>query len=524
MEKIETSTGFKVKGQRVINLERGKLPPQALDLEEAVLGAMMIDKKGIDEVIDVLSPEVFYRIQHQTIFAVIQKLFNSTQPIDLLTVSNELRNEGKLDMIGGDYYLIQLTQKVSSSAHIEYHSRVLLEKFILRQLIEISSNIIDKSYDETTDVFELLDFSESKLFEITEGGIKKSVSDSSTLVKEALEKIKAMSEKEGMSGVPSGFKEVDRVTSGWQESDLVILAARPGMGKTAFVLSMARNIAVDQKLPVAVFSLEMSSVQLITRMISGETGISGEKLRKANLENHEWKQLYSKVKALEDAPLFIDDTPALSIFDLRAKARRLVSQHGVKLLVIDYLQLMTLGGGKTSGNREQEISTISRNLKAIAKELNIPVIALSQLSRSVETRGGNKRPLLSDLRESGAIEQDADIVSFIYRPEYYNLDVWDDEQGTPCAGQAEIIIAKHRNGALENVRLRFIGAQAKFADLEEDFGFSGQEFQSSMNKGGAKVEEFGSSINLPVGNPQDSFGSFEEFKDSSDEEDDGLDF
>src|SRR5690606_13372212 len=434
MENLDITSATRPKQQKIINLERGKLPPQAIDLEEAVLGAMMIDKKGIDEVIDVLTPEVFYKISHQTIFSAIQKLFHNTQPIDLLTVSNELRNEGKLDLVGGDYYLVQLTQKVSSSAHIEYHSRVLMEKYILRRLIEISSNIIDKSYDDTSDVFDLLDYSESQLFEITEGGIKKSFTDSNTLVRQAIEKIKAMSEKEGLSGVPSGFTNIDKITSGWQESDLVILAARPGMGKTAFILSMARNMAVGNNVPVAVFSLEMSSVQLITRMISSETGIDSEKLRKATLQDHEWKQLYTKVKTLEEAPLYIDDTPALSIFDLRAKARRLVSQHGVKLIVIDYLQLMTVGGGKSNGNREQEISTISRSLKSIAKELNIPVIALSQLSRAVETRGGSKRPLLSDLRESGAIEQDADIVSFIYRPEYYKLEVWDDENNTPCAG------------------------------------------------------------------------------------------
>lgn len=524
MENLDISTAKQHKPQKIINLERGKLPPQALDLEEAVLGAMMIDKKGIDEVIDVLMPQVFYRIQHQTIFAAIQKLFNNTQPIDLLTVSNELRNEGKLDLIGGDYYLIQLTQKVSSAAHIEYHSRVLIEKFILRQLIEISSNIIDKSYDETTDVFDLLDFSESKLFEITEGGIKRSFADSNTLVREAIDKIKAMSEKEGMSGIPSGFEKIDKITSGWQDSDLVILAARPGMGKTAFVLSMARNMSVGHQIPTAIFSLEMSNVQLITRMISSETGISSEKLRKATLNDAEWKQLYSKVKTLEDAPLYIDDTPALSIFDLRAKARRLVSQHGVKLIIIDYLQLMTLGGGKSTGNREQEISTISRSLKSIAKELNIPVIALSQLSRSVETRGGSKRPLLSDLRESGAIEQDADIVSFIYRPEYYKLDVWDD--GTPCDGQAEFIIAKHRNGALENIRLRFVNEQAKFMDLEEDFGFGGgYEIQSSMNESTPGTQEFGSSINLPTVNPEDSFGSLNDYESEfDDEDDDGLDF
>ncbi|MFA7687154.1 MAG: replicative DNA helicase [Moheibacter sp.] len=525
MENLELTTSAAIKHQKIINLERGKIPPQALDLEEAVLGAMMIDKKGIDEVIDVLTPQVFYKIAHQTIFAAIQKLFHDTQPIDLLTVSNELRNEGKLDLVGGDYYLVQLTQKVSSSAHIEYHARVLMEKYIFRRLIEISSNIIDKSYDDTTDVFDLLDFSESKLFEITEGGIKKSFTDSNTLVRQAIEKIKAMSEKDGMSGVPSGFEKIDKITSGWQESDLVIIAARPGMGKTAFILSMARNMAVERNLPVAVFSLEMSSVQLITRMISSETGITAEKLRKANLEDHEWKQLYTKVKGLEDAPLFIDDTPALSIFDLRAKARRLVSQHGVKLLVIDYLQLMTVGGGKSNGNREQEISTISRSLKSIAKELNIPVIALSQLSRAVETRGGSKRPLLSDLRESGAIEQDADIVSFIYRPEYYKLEVWDDEHGTPCTGQAEFIIAKHRNGALDNVRLKFIQEQAKFMDLEEDSIFGGDfEFQSSMNKSNSDSMEIGSSINLPTFNPSDSFGGLDDFNDISNEEDDGLDF
>ncbi|SMC43260.1 replicative DNA helicase [Moheibacter sediminis] len=513
------------KPQKVINLERGKIPPQAVDLEEAVLGAMMIDKKGIDEVIDVLTPQVFYKIAHQTIFAAIQKLFHNTQPIDLLTVSNELRNEGKLDLVGGDYYLVQLTQKVSSSAHIEYHSRVLTEKYIFRRLIEISNNVIEKAYDDTSDVFDLLDFSESQLFEITEGGIKKSFTDSNTLVRQAIDKIKAMSEKEGMSGVPSGFERIDKITSGWQESDLVILAARPGMGKTAFILSMARNMAVESQVPVAVFSLEMSSVQLITRMISSETGIDSEKLRKATLQDHEWKQLYTKVKALEDAPLYIDDTPALSVFDLRAKARRLVSQHGVKLIVIDYLQLMTIGGGKSNGNREQEISTISRSLKSIAKELNIPVIALSQLSRAVETRGGSKRPLLSDLRESGAIEQDADIVSFIYRPEYYKLEVWDDENATPCAGQAEFIIAKHRNGALDNVRLKFVQNQAKFANLEEDSPFGGDfEFQSSMNKSNSGNEEIGSSINLPTFNPADSFGSFDEYDDASKDEDDGLAF
>lgn len=527
MEEIGKLAATKRKTQDVISLERGKIPPQATDLEEVVLGAMMIDKKGVDDSINLLFPEVFYRIAHQTIFDVIQKLFNATQPVDLLTVANELRKEGKLELVGGEYYLVQLTQKVSSSAHIEYHSRILIEKFVLRKLIEISSTIIDKSYDETTDVFDLLDYSEGKLFEITEKGIKRSFQDSNFLVKEAIDKIKALSEKKGMSGIPSGFKKVDQITSGWQESDLVIIAARPGMGKTAFVLSMARNIAVEHKIPAAIFSLEMASVQLITRMISSETGISSEKLRKATLANHEWNQLYNKVKTLEEAPLFIDDTPALSVFDLRAKARRLVSQHGVKIIIIDYLQLMTVGNSKAGGNREQEIATISRSLKSIAKELNVPVIALSQLSRSVETRGGNKRPLLSDLRESGAIEQDADIVSFIYRPEYYKLDTWDDETATPCKGQAEFIIAKHRNGSLDNIRLSFIGEQAKFMDLEEGFDIANFEFQSAMNQD--DNHENAGSINLPAIDPRDSFGNddnYDNYSDAndSDEDDDGLDF
>ncbi|MFZ0489891.1 MAG: replicative DNA helicase, partial [Salegentibacter sp.] len=321
---------------------------------------------------------------------------------------------------------------------------------------------------------------------------------------QAKNRIQEISNKEGLSGVPSGFDKLDKLTSGWQPSDLIIVAARPGMGKTALTLSMARNIAVGQGIPVAFFSLEMSSVQLITRLISSETSLSSEKLRTGNLEKHEWEQLNVKVKDLEKAPLFIDDTPSLSIFDLRAKARRLASQHGIKLIVIDYLQLMTAGGTQKGGNREQEISTISRNLKALAKELNVPVIALSQLSRAVETRGGSKRPLLSDLRESGAIEQDADIVSFIYRPEYYKIDEWDDEERSPTEGQGEFIVAKHRNGGLENIRLKFIGHLGKFDNLE-DFD-SPFEFHSKMNSGGDDDQDFGSS-NLPNPSANEAFGS-----------------
>src|SRR6478736_2422268 len=511
MENFKNMSPIKVDKTTIINLEKGKLPPQALDLEEAVLGAMMIDKKGVDEVIDILQPDAFYKDAHKYIFEAIIQLFNDTQPIDLLTVSAQLRKTAKLDLAGGDFYLIQLTQKISSSAHIEFHSRIILQKFIQRSLIKISSEIIEESYDETTDVFDLLDKAESKLYEVTQGNIKRSSETAQSLVIQAKKRIEEIAGKEGLSGVATGFDKLDKITSGWQPSDLIILAARPGMGKTAFVLSMARNVAIDFGHPVAVFSLEMASVQLITRLISSETGLSSEKLRTGKLEAHEWTMLSTKVKDLEKAPLFIDDTPSLSIFDLRAKCRRLASQHGIKLIIIDYLQLMTAGGsgGKGGGNRE-EISTISRNLKALAKELNVPVIALSQLSRAVEARPGHKRPMLSDLRESGAIEQDADIVSFIYRPEYYKLDEWDDDESSPTQGQAEFIIAKHRNGSLENVRLKFLGHLGKFDNLEE-FGGDYDDLPSKMNMDDNPFI----TKNLP--SPNEAFGSsMNSFDDDSD--------
>lgn len=480
MEKVQTSPSYSSRKSQVVSLEKGKLPPQAIDLEEVVLGAMMIDKKGVDDVIDILSAAVFYKESHQAIFEAIYILFENSEPVDLLTVSAQLKKMQKLDVAGGDFYLIQLTQKVSSSAHIEFHARIILQKYIQRSLIKISSEIIEESYDETTDVFDLLDTAESKLYEITQGNIKRSSETAQQLVIQAKKRIEEIANKEGLSGIPSGFSKVDKLTSGWQPSDLIIIAARPGMGKTALTLSMARNMAVEHNVPVAFFSCEMSSVQLITRLISSETGLSSEKLRTGNLEKHEWEQLNVKVKSLEKAPLFIDDTPSLSIFDLRAKARRLASQHGIKMIMIDYLQLMTAGGNQKGGNREQEISTISRNLKALAKELNVPVIALSQLSRAVETRGGSKRPLLSDLRESGAIEQDADIVSFIYRPEYYKIEEWDDEERSPTDGQAEFIVAKHRNGGLDEIRLKFLGHLGKFENLET-FDFLPNEIHSRMN-------------------------------------------
>lgn len=512
MEKPISTLQSNLSAANVISLERGKIPPQAIELEQVVLGAMMIDKKGVDEVIDLLRPEVFYKEAHQHIYEAIFQLFENTEPVDLLTVSAQLKKNGKLEVAGGDFYLINLTRRVTSSAHIEYHARIVLQKYIQRSLIKISSEIIEEAYSEETDVFDLLDNAESKLYEVTQGNLKRSAETAQHLVIQAKKKIEEMANKEGLSGIPSGFTNLDKLTSGWQPSDLIIVAARPGMGKTALTLSMARNIAVAANIPVAFFSLEMSSVQLITRLISSETGLSSEKLRKGNLEKHEWEQLNVKVKDLENAPLFIDDTPSLSIFDLRAKARRLASQHKIKVIIIDYLQLMTGGGSNKTGNREQEISTISRNLKALAKELDVPVIALSQLSRAVETRGGSKRPILSDLRESGAIEQDADIVSFIYRPEYYKIDTWDDDSQSPTEGQAELIIAKHRNGGLDNIRLKFIGKFGKFDNLE-DFD-APTEFQSSMNS-----DESQNPIPNYFASPEQAFGNNYE-----PEEDDDIPF
>ena len=470
---------YETEDQAVVNLSDGKIPPQAIDLEEAVLGAMLIDEKGVNEIIELLSPEVFYKRSHQLIYESVERLFRESEPIDLLTVSADLKKNKNFESAGGDFYLISLSQKVSSSAHIEFHSRIILQKYIQRKLITISNEIIQKSYNESTDVMDLLDEAESKLYDIAQGNIKTSTESAQNLVIRAKTRIEEIAKQEGLSGVSTGFEKLDKLTSGWQPSDLVIVAARPGMGKTALALSMARNISVQQKIPVAFFSLEMSSVQLITRLISSETGLSSDKLRTGKLADHEWQQLNIKVSDLESAPLYIDDSPSLTIFELRAKARRLASSHGIKLIIIDYLQLMNIGSSNKAGNREQEISTISRNLKALAKELDIPVIALSQLSRAVETRGGTKRPILSDLRESGAIEQDADIVSFLYRPEYYGITEWDDDMKTPSEGQGEFIVAKHRNGALDSIKLKFIANLGKFEDLG---GFDSPfEFQSKLN-------------------------------------------
>ena len=452
----------------------GKLQPQALELEKAVLGALMIDNESLSDAIDSLQAEYFYAPKHQKIFEAIVNLFNNTQPVDILTVSEELKRMEMFKEIGGLAYISELTNNVSSSSNTEFHARIIAEKFIKRSLINISRKISNDAFDDSVDIFDLLNDAEANLFTVTEGTLRKSYDKMSSLIKGALENIETLRNKEdGLSGVPSGFTNVDRVTSGWQKSDLVIVAARPGMGKTAFALTMARNIAVDHNTPIGFFSLEMSSEQLVNRLIASEAELGASKLRKGDLADHEMVQLHEKIKHLSEAPIFIDDTPGLSIFELRAKARRLVKNHGVGIIMIDYLQLMTAGG--TGGNREQEISTISRSLKGIAKELKIPVIALSQVNRGVESRTGvgSKRPMLSDLRESGAIEQDADIVTFIYRPEYYKIYEWDN--GDDSRGQGELIIAKHRNGSLNNVRLKFTGEFAKFSDLDY---FDGGDYEN----------------------------------------------
>jgi len=448
-------------------IELGKMPPQAVDMEEAVLGAIMLEKDAVISVLDILVPDCFYKEAHQKIFRAIIDLSTALQPVDILTVTEELRKRKELEEVGGPFFITQLTNRVASAANIEFHARIVAQKYIQRELIRVASDIQSRAYDETIDVDDLLDYSESELFNIAEGNIKKESAKINSIIKEALHQIEEAGKRDdALSGVPSGYTKIDRISSGWQKSDLVIIAARPSMGKTAFVLSMARNIAVDHKRPVAIFSLEMSSVQLVNRLLVAESEIPSNKIRNGRLEPYEWEQLEHKIKCLIDAPIFIDDTPAISIFELRAKCRRLKMQHEVECIIIDYLQLMS-GNPENKGNREQEVSQISRALKGIAKELDVPIIALSQLNRSVEMRSGNKRPQLSDLRESGAIEQDADMVLFIHRPEKYGFI--EDEEGNSLLGIAEIIIAKHRNGALGDVNLRFRDELAKFQDLEDNF-------------------------------------------------------
>jgi len=466
MELPKKDTAIVKQNKPNISLPQAKVPPQAVELEKAILGAMMIDKRGVDEVVDLLESDVFYLPEHQEIFSAIIHLFNEGKPIDIYTITESLQKRGTLQQIGGEYYLITLSNLVATAAHIEYHARIVLQMYVKRRLIEISGEIIEKSYDETVDVLDLLDSAEQELFKVSQGSLKRGSAKIASVVTDVKAHLEQLAKQEGLSGISTGFPSLDEYTSGWQNGELIIIAARPGMGKTAFVLSMARNMAVDHNVPVAIFNLEMTSDQLIKRLFSIETEIPADKFRSGKLSDMEWTLLNNKMDKIADAPIYINDSSMLSIFDLRAQARRLKSQFDIGIIIIDYLQLMTAQLNNKSGNREQEISTISRNLKSLSKELNIPIIALSQLSRKVEERSdksGHKRPQLADLRESGAIEQDADIVSFIYRPEYYKIELWEDD--TPTANQGEFIIAKHRNGRTGSIRLRFDAKFGRFSEV-----------------------------------------------------------
>ncbi len=446
--------------------EYGKLPPQALELEEAVLGAIMIEKDAYSHISEMLKPECFYKVAHQKIFEAVMLLAVHQEPIDMHTVTEQLRKNGNIDEIGGPYYITLLTAKVSSAAHLEYHAQIIVQKFLARELIRISSEIQSKAFDDKTDVDDLMQEAEGMLFEVSQRNLKKDVTQINPVIEEARKRMVTAATKQGSSGVSSGFHSLDKVTSGWQRSDLIIIAARPAMGKTAFILSMAKNMAVDYNSPVAVFSLEMSNVQLVNRLIMNVCQLEGEKIKNGQLDTYEWEKFDKDINMLIDAPLYVDDTPSLSIFELRSKARRLVKEHKVECLIIDYLQLMN-ASGMSFGSREQEVSIISRSLKGLAKELDIPIIALSQLNRGVEGRTGieGKRPQLSDLRESGAIEQDADMVCFIHRPEYYKIN--EDANGNSLLGIAEIIIAKHRNGATADIQLKFKNTYAKFMNIDD---------------------------------------------------------
>ncbi len=494
---------------RVAANEMGKLPPQALELEESVLGALLIEKDAFATIADLLRPESFYSVQHSVIFEAIRALAAKDAPIDILSVVEQLRSSGDLEKAGGVVYLSELTRRVASAAHLRYHAQIVAQKSTARDLISMACQIEEKGYDETQDIDVLMQEAEAGIFEISQRAQKRDVTQIDPVIEEAFERMRKAAKNEGnISGVPSGFTELDKITSGWQKSDLIIIAARPAMGKTAFVLSMAKNIAVNFNRPVAMFSLEMSNVQLVNRLIMNVCEIEGDKIKNGRLTKGEWDKLENKVNDLMGAPIYVDDTPGLSVFELRSKARKLVREKRVELIIIDYLQLMN-ANGTNFGSREQEVSIISRTLKGIAKELDIPVIALSQLNRNVEKRDSSnsnvegKKPQLSDLRESGAIEQDADMVCFIHRPEYYRI-YNDDKSGKDLRGLGQIIVAKHRNGATDEVWLRFVGKYAKFQNENEAFDESIYEnvpttsaasttFQSRMNTqpdaNGAKLDD-----------------------------------
>ena len=500
---------------RQITDATGKLPPRDTDLEEVVLGACMLEKDAYMNVCDVLVPDSFYDVSNQKIFQAISTLGLNQKPIDLMTVTEQLRQDGTLDEVGGAIRIAELTARVYSAANVEYHAKIVAQKYLARRLISFAAQIETKAFDESNDVDDLLQEAEGGLFEISQRNVKKDVTQIDPVINSAIEQIQiAANRASGLSGLESGYHELDKLTSGWQRSDLIIIAARPAMGKTAFVLSMARNMAIDFNIPTAIFTLEMANVQLVKRLISNVAELEGEKIKSGQLSAEEWDRLNSRLRGIYSAPLYLDETPGLSITELRTKARRLVRERGVKLIMIDYLQLMNATGMKL-GSREQEVSTISRSLKALAKELNIPIIALSQLNRSTETRE-DKRPVLSDLRESGAIEQDADIVCFIHRPEYYTRGT-EDAEGNDIRGLAQLIVAKHRSGAVGDVKLRFISKYAKFENWDQGYDMvrdtlsqsgsqEGMSFPSRMNSEGRSGSDtsgfsFPSSPAGPGGSP-----------------------
>ena len=449
------------------NTSYAHLQPQALEVERAVLGALMNDRDAYAVVCEILSPESFYEQRNQLIYSAIRDLSLAEKPVDVLTVTDELERQGCLDKVGGAIYIADLSNKVASSANIEYHARIIAHKFLARQLISFASEIETKAFDGSMDIDDLMQEAEGSLFELSRRNMKKDYTQIDPVISNAVEVIqKAAANKDGLTGVPTGYHKLDNITSGWQASDLVIIAGRPAMGKTSFALSMAKNIAADYKVPMAFFSLEMSNVQLVNRLISNCCEIQGSKILNGQLKPDEWERLDKRLNNLIGSPLYVDDTPGLSVFELRTKARRLVRDHGVKIIMIDYLQLMNANGMRFS-SRQAEVSTISRSLKQIAKELDIPILALSQLNRGVESREGleGKRPQLSDLRESGAIEQDADMVLFVHRPEYYHI--YQDENGRDLHGMAQIIIAKHRKGATGDVLLNFRGEFTRFENPED---------------------------------------------------------
>lgn len=477
-----------------IDTTYGHLQPQALDAERVVLGALMIDKDAFTVVSDVLHPETFYEPRNQKVYKAIQTLSMDEKPVDIITVTDELAKEGTLEDVGGPAYILELSSKVASSANIVYHSRILVQKYMARQLISFASKIETMAFDESQDIDELMQDAESSLFELSQKNLKQDYTSLEPVIKEALAKLdQAAANDGGLTGIPTGYTKLDDITSGWQPSDLVIIAGRPAMGKTSFALSLAKNIVMDYQIPAAFFSLEMSNIQLADRLISNVCEISGKKIMNGQLADEEWNRIDKNVRKMQAAPLFIDDTPGMSIFELRTKARRLVREKGVKILMIDYLQLMNANGARF-GSRQEEVSTISRSLKGLAKELNIPVLALSQLNRSVENRDGNegKRPQLSDLRESGAIEQDADMVLFVHRPEYYHI--YQDDHGNDLRGKAQIIIAKHRKGATGDVLLNFRGEFTRFENPDDNRSISnmdGEVRSSRINGADIPPEDYG---------------------------------